>query len=126
MSEQHNPNVAVGLEPNGNFSWDDSFASEAQSKGQSSQRNCHRYRSHADAADMNYRGQEEVPLPMRQHHVSKVCPWDLRTQATTKESKDDLIVLAFKRRTVATYSKVPDGPGYTRELGFHIKKTVSV
>lgn len=110
MSEH---NVAVGLESNSRFSWDDSFASEAQPKGQSPHRNYHRYRSQADAADVNHRGQEKVPLPMRQHHVSKVCWWNFRTQATMKESKDDLIVLAFKRCTAATYSKVPEGSGYT-------------
>ncbi|KFY57793.1 hypothetical protein V496_06340 [Pseudogymnoascus sp. VKM F-4515 (FW-2607)] len=43
MSEQHNPNAAVGLEPNGHFSWDDSFASEAPPKGQSSHQGKKKY-----------------------------------------------------------------------------------
>lgn len=84
MSEQHNPNAAVGLEANGHFSWDDSFASEGPPKGQSSHRNYYRYRLQVDAADMNHSGQEKVPLPMRQHHVSQVCRWTVRTQTTTR------------------------------------------
>lgn len=73
MSERPNLNAVAGLERSGLLLWDDSLGSEVQSKGQSSRRNYHWYRLLVDMADLNHRGQQEVPLPMRQLYVSEVC-----------------------------------------------------